>query len=203
MEQLVPDVLAYIRAHPDMAAVVIGFTAFAESFAFISFFFPGFAIMVAAGALVQAGVVDPVSAASAGALGAVLGDAVSYWIGIKFGHVLPRSWPFRRHPDALKRGEAFFQRWGWPSVFVGRFFGPLRAFVPLTAGICRMPVLPFMFGNITSAIVWAPALLAIGYFGTAIALNGWSIEQKALVVGAAVALFAAFIWLSRKIFKTD
>jgi membrane protein DedA with SNARE-associated domain len=202
MEQFTTDILAFIRTHPEMAALVIGFTAFAESFAFVSFVFPGFAILVAAGAMVQAGLIDPVAAAAAGALGATLGDAVSYWIGIKFGHMLPDAWPFRRHPDALERGATFFKKWGWPSVFIGRFFGPLRAFVPLAAGICRMPVVPFMIANATSAIVWAPALLFSGYVIGTIARSGWSIEEKALAAGALLAIFAGLLWLSRRIFKT-
>lgn len=200
MESLVTDVLAYIRAHPEMAAVVIGLTAFAESFAFVSFVFPGFAILVAAGALVQAGLIDPVPAALAGISGAVLGDAISFWIGQRFGHLLPAMWPFRHHPEALAKGVTFFEKWGWPSVFIGRFLGPLRAFVPLAAGMCRMPVVPFYAANIVSAAVWAPALLFSGYLIGAIAQSGWSIELKALAAGAALAVFAGLIWLSKRIF---
>jgi membrane protein DedA with SNARE-associated domain len=201
MEQFAADILTVIRTHPDLAALVIGLTAFAESFAFVSFVFPGFAILVAAGAMVQAGLIDPIAAAAAGALGAALGDAISYWIGLKFGHLLPGVWPFRRHPDALEQGAAFFQKWGWPSVFIGRFFGPLRAFVPLAAGICRMPLVPFMVANVTSAAAWAPALLFSGYVIGTIARSGWSIEQKGLAAGGILAVFAGLLWLSRKIFK--
>lgn len=201
MEQFTNEVLAYIRAHPDMASLVIGLTAFAESFAFVSFVFPGFAILVAAGTLVRSGAIDPVSAALAGFLGAVLGDAVSYWLGLRFGHALPRLWPFRRHPETLERGVRFFHKWGWSSVFVGRFFGPLRAFVPLAAGMCRMPALPFYVANILSAAVWAPALLFSGYLIGGIAFNGWSIELKALAAGAVIAVFALLLWLSRRIFQ--
>ncbi len=201
MQSFITDVLTYIRAHPEMAALVIGVTAFAESFAFVSFIFPGFAILVAAGALVQAGLIDPVTAALAGAGGAILGDAISYWIGLKFGPALPTIWPFRRHPDAIERGVTFFRKWGWPSVFVGRFFGPLRAFVPLVAGMCRMPAVPFYIANVVSALVWAPALLYSGYLIGTIAQSGWSIEEKALAAGAGLAAFAGVVWLSKKLVK--
>ncbi len=203
MEHLTTEVLVFIRTHPEMAVAVIGLTAFAESFAFVSFLFPGFAILVAAGALVQAGLIDPVSAAAAGAAGAVLGDAISFWIGQKFGPALPKLWPFSRHPEALERGVIFFKKWGWPSVFAGRFFGPLRAFVPLAAGMCRMPVVPFYVANIVSAVIWAPVLLFSGYLIGSIAQNGWSIELKAMAAGVALAVFAGLIWLSRKMFKTE
>lgn len=202
MEHFAADVLAFIKTHPDLAAVVIGLTAFAESFAILSFLFPGFAILVAAGALVQAGLINPYAAAGAGATGAILGDALSYWIGLKFGHVLPKMWPFRRHAEALTRGVHFFQEWGWPSVFLGRFFGPVRAFVPLAAGICQMPRGPFYAANILSAVIWAPALLYSGYLLGTIAHNGWSVEQKALVAGAIVAALAGAVVLAKKLFKT-
>src|ERR671914_307106 len=45
---------------------------------------------------------------------------------------------------------------------LGRFFGPLRAFVPLAAGIFEMPRTPFQIANITSALLWAYILLKFG-----------------------------------------
>ena len=51
------------------------------------------------------------------------------------------------------------------SVFLGRFFGPLRSIVPLVAGLCGMPQLSFQLANIASALVWATGVLAPGSFG--------------------------------------
>jgi membrane protein DedA with SNARE-associated domain len=203
MDQLSHDVLTYVATHPNMAVWVIGLTAFAESFAFVSFFVPGFTVLVAAGALVQAGVIDPYSAVAAGCLGAILGDAFSYMIGQSFGDALPKMWPFRNHPAALERGVRFFKAWGWPSVFIGRFLGPLRAFVPLAAGMCRMRAVPFYVANVVSALIWAPALLYSGYLIRIAMLNGWTLEEKALAVGTGLAVFVGLAWLARKIFKAE
>ena len=54
------------------------------------------------------------------------------------------------------------KRWGVPSIFIGRFFGPLRASVPLAAGIFEMPYWRFQFANFVSAFVWSAALLLFG-----------------------------------------
>jgi membrane protein DedA with SNARE-associated domain len=54
------------------------------------------------------------------------------------------------------------RRWGIPGIFIGRFFGPLRASVPLVAGIFEMPYWRFQFANVTSAFLWAAVLLTIG-----------------------------------------
>jgi membrane protein DedA with SNARE-associated domain len=48
------------------------------------------------------------------------------------------------------------------AIFIGRFFGPLRASVPLVAGIFRMHYWPFQIVNFTSALVWAFVLLTMG-----------------------------------------
>jgi membrane protein DedA with SNARE-associated domain len=71
-------------------------------------------------------------------------------------------WPLSRHPDFIPRGEAFMKKWGVPGIFIGRFFGPLRASVPLIAGIFEMPFWRFQVANFSSAFVWAAVLLTIG-----------------------------------------
>jgi membrane protein DedA with SNARE-associated domain len=71
-------------------------------------------------------------------------------------------WPLSRHPDLLPRGQAFVQRWGIPSIYIGRFFGPLRATVPLAAGIFAMPYWRFQLANWTSALIWSAVLLVFG-----------------------------------------
>ena len=200
MHHLAHDILALIRAHPDLAALLIGATAFGESFAVISFFIPGTTILVAAGTLVTAGVLDPVTTGLAAAIGAILGDAISYWIGLKFGHALPNHWPFRTHRNSLERGVHFFEKYGWASVFVGRFLGPLRAFVPLVAGMCRMPVVPFYSANVISAVIWAPALLYSGYLIGVVFASGWTPHQKALVIAAAAIVLLLLGYATKRLF---
>lgn len=162
MEHLAAELLAFIKANPDWAMAVIAVTAFGESFAFLSLLFPGTTILVASGGLVQAGVIPFFPTAIAGIVGAVLGDAISFWLGQQFGPLLPGVWPFRKNPGMLERGTDFFRRFGGASVFIGRFFGPLRAVIPLAAGTLRMPAGLFYIANILSALIWAPALILSG-----------------------------------------
>jgi membrane protein DedA with SNARE-associated domain len=162
MEYLAQPLLDFIRAHSDWAAVVMFITAFGESFAFVSLLFPGTTVLIAAGTLMSAGTL-PYGPVMVGAIiGAVLGDSVSYWIGRRFGGAIAGLWPFSQNPDLLPRGIRFFERHGGKSVFIGRFFGPIRAVIPLAAGIMRMPRGRFWVANMTSAIVWAPMLLLVG-----------------------------------------
>jgi len=162
MDYLAAHVLAFIKAHAEWAAFVIGLVAFGESLVFLSLLFPGTTILVASGVLIDGGILDPVSTVLAGIAGAVLGDAISFWLGQKFGPLLADVWPFRHHSERLRSGIVFFERYGAASVFIGRFFGPLRAVIPLAAGMLHMPTRRFYIANVLSAIVWAPALVFSG-----------------------------------------
>jgi membrane protein DedA with SNARE-associated domain len=201
MDNLAHQIIGYITLHPHLAVIVIGATAFGESFAFLSLLFPGTTILIAAGVLVKAHAIDPVSAALAGSVGAILGDAISFWIGRRFEPVIRNVWPFRSHPAALAQGIDFFQRYGWAGVFIGRFLGPLRAIVPLAAGIMEMPTIPFYVANILSAIIWAPALLLSGYLLSGAASSGWNIEDKLFVIVLAGAAVVAVAYWARRSFR--
>jgi membrane protein DedA with SNARE-associated domain len=162
MDAIVQPLLAFISAHSQWAAVIMFVTAFGESFAFLSLLFPGTTLLIAAGTLMSGGTL-PYSPVLVGAvLGATLGDSVSYWIGRRFGGGIARVWPFSRNPELLPSGTQFFARHGGKSVFIGRFFGPIRAVIPLAAGIMQMPRGWFWFANFASALVWAPMMLFVG-----------------------------------------
>jgi membrane protein DedA with SNARE-associated domain len=47
-------------------------------------------------------------------------------------------------------------------VFLGRFFGPIRAVIALIAGIFLMPGVLFQAANLASASVWSFVILAPG-----------------------------------------
>lgn len=162
MEHLVQPTLVFISAHAGWAFAVMFVTSFGESFAFLSLLFPGTSLLVAAGALMATGTLPYFPVLAGAVAGAVLGDTVSYWIGRRFGGPLARVWPFIRNPELLPRGIRYFAKYGGLSVFAGRFFGPLRAVIPLAAGIMEMPPDRFWIANIASAIVWAPMLLFTG-----------------------------------------
>ncbi len=162
----------FARGHAEWAPPIVFALAFAELLAFVSLLVPAWAALVAIGLLVASGGLSFWPVWVAGALGAACGDWLSYWIGLKLKHAVAHVWPISRRPDLIPRGEAFVRKWGVPSIFIGRFFGPLRAAVPLAAGIFEMPFWHFQLANFSSAFVWAALLLL---FGDAIskALSWW------------------------------
>jgi len=156
------QLVEFVRLHEAWAAPIVFALAFGESLAFISLLIPAWAALVGIGVLIGSSHLNFWPIWVAGAVGAALGDWLSYWVGVKLGPPVAHVWPLSRHPELLPRGEAFVKRWGVLAIFIGRFFGPLRASVPLVAGIFRMPYWPFQLANFSSAFVWAAVLLTLG-----------------------------------------
>ena len=152
----------FVRDNQVWAAPIVMVLAFGESLAFISLLVPAWGALVAIGALIGVSGISFWPVWLAGGLGAALGDWVSYWFGYRYKEHVAEMWPLSRYPEILPRGEAFVKKWGVPSIFIGRFFGPLRASVPLAAGIFEMSYWPFQIANFVSALIWSAALLLVG-----------------------------------------
>ncbi len=183
MADLTQRTLDFLRDAPVFAPVLIFAVAFGESFAIISLFVPGTVLLFAAGALVVTGGLPAMPMLVAASLGAIAGDGISYWLGRQYADAIERALP--RYRPLIRRGFAFFARYGDASIVVGRFFGPARAFVPLAAGVLRMPPWRFWIANVGSAALWAPVLLFSGaVFGRA--------AQLVFDVDAAGALLVLF-----------
>jgi membrane protein DedA with SNARE-associated domain len=165
MEQYVQTIIEFVRTNQFWAIPIVGLLAFAESLAFMSLIIPAWAALVGIGALIGLGGLEFLPIWIAAAVGAALGDWLSYWLGFTFKDRIAQVWPLSRYPDLLPKGEALICRFGVFAVAIGRFFGPLRASVPLVAGIFVMPWWPFQIANFGSAFVWAAVLLAPGTLG--------------------------------------
>jgi len=168
--------LAFARHHPESAFAIAFIVSFGESFAGLSFLVPGTTILIAIGALLRA--IDaelwgffPVWLAAA--VGAILGDWISYWIGHRFKEHVLSAWPISRYREQMDGALRFFGRWGVWAIFLGRFTGPLRATVPLVAGISQMRFWPFQIANVTSALIWSASLLFLGAAGWSAIKSAW------------------------------
>ncbi len=163
LQDYIDAVVAFVRANEEWAAPIAFVVAFAESFCFLSLLWPGTAILVGISALLAAsGVGTEVLFPSilAAGIGGSLGYAVSYWIGLYFKDSIDKIWPFSRRPDLIPSGQRFFELHGAFGVFLGHFFGPVRAVIPVVAGMFNMPQLPFQIANILSAFTWALGVIA-------------------------------------------
>ena len=174
LQQFGQQVIDFVRVHEAWAAPIVFALAFAESLAFLSLVLPSWAALVGIGAMIRAGGIEFVPLWMSGALGAAFGDWLSYWIGARFRDSIAGMWPFSRNPRLLLRGEAFIKNWGVLAIFIARFSGPLRASVPIVAGILCMRYWPFQLANFSSALVWAAVLLKLGDVGATISSWLWN-----------------------------
>ncbi|MES9898245.1 MAG: VTT domain-containing protein [Sedimenticola sp.] len=192
MAEIFQQLMAWISLHPMWSGVVIFLVAMAESLAVVGLLVPGVVIMFGIGALISVGAIPFWSALGWAVAGAVAGDSLSFWLGHHYRQQLTNIWPFSRHPKSLEQGIAFFNRYGGKSVAIGRFFGPVRAIIPLVAGMMGMSPSRFVAANVISALVWAPAYLLPGIvFGASLELA----SEVALRLVVLILLLALIVWL--------
>jgi membrane protein DedA with SNARE-associated domain/membrane-associated phospholipid phosphatase len=171
MTDIVSPLLQWLNANPQWAGLVIFAISAGESAPIFGTIVPGSITMTAFGALAGAGVIPLWSSLVWAILGAIVGDGIGYWIGYHFKDRLHYVWPFKNNPEILQKGEVFFTKYGGMSVFIGRFIGPVRALVPIVAGMFGMKPWHFLFANVTSAIGWAPAYMLPGILLGAVSLE--------------------------------
>jgi undecaprenyl-diphosphatase len=192
MEHAYVQLLHLLAGHTAWTLVVVFLAAFLEAVAIIGTFVPGSTAMFIAGALVGTGTLNLGWLFACAIAGAVAGDGMSYWFGHRYKDRIGRFWPFSTHPGLLESGQKYFDKHGSMSVVFARFAAPLRAIVPVVAGMLDMSPLRFYTMNLISALLWAPAHILPGViFGASIQLAG----AVSFRLVAALAIVVAVVWL--------
>lgn len=160
--------------------------ALLESLVLVGVVVPGAVLVVFAGFLSSQGYLDIGDLIWFAAIGAILGDGISYYLGTKGTRFFHNENRWLK-ADHLESGKQFFYKHGSKSIFLGRFVGPLRAVVPFVAGISGMKKSRFLFWNIFSAFLWSASHLLVGYFfGNAFTIiEVWS-TRAGYAIGAVV-----------------
>ena len=194
--EFVNALFAWVAAHPGWMSFFIFMSAAAESLTIIGVIIPGALVMFTLGAFIGLGHVDFWTAYWWSTWGAIVGDAISFWIGRVFHQGIRRVWPFTKHPELITRSEEFFRRHGGKSVLFGRFFGPVRGTIPTVAGMMDMTWRDFMVANVISGVLWAPVYLLPGMaFGASLDIASRVAGRLAVLIVIIVALLWATAWL--------
>ncbi|GAA3659156.1 DedA family protein [Nocardioides ginsengisoli] len=151
-----------------------------ESSIFLGFVFPGEIALLLGGVLAGQGHAPVVLIGAAGIAGAIVGDAIGYVVGRRWGRRILDSAVGRFiKPQHLDKAEhALSDRGGW-AVLVGRFTVALRVLVPGLAGMGRMPYPRFALSNVAGAIVWGSIMVTVGYLAGA----SWRHAQHLVSIG--------------------
>ncbi len=168
-----------------------------ESLVFVGLFVPGMFVVLFVGFASANGVLDLGDLIWFVAIGGIIGDSLSYYLGTKGTKFFRLENKFLKYSH-LEKGKEFFRQHGNKSIFLGRFIGPLRSIVPFIAGLTRMKKEAFLFWNITSGFVWATTILLLGYFfgQAAKVLEVWITRMGTflLILGG----LAIFLWFLKK-----
>jgi len=163
MNDFIEQVKLFIETHHEWAGPVTALLTLGESLLVVGLFIPATALMVVMGTLIGSGMLDGWTIMIWGIAGAVVGDALSYWLGRWVGPGVMRRWPLNRQRRGVARARLFFYRYGFASVLLGRFMGPIRSTIPTIAGVMGMGQTRFQIANVLSALAWMPLMLAPGY----------------------------------------
>ena len=117
MDSLLQAAGDFVARNHLWAGVILGLITFLESLAVVGAFVPATGLLVAAGGLIAAGVLDPGNVIVGCVVGAVLGDALSYWGGRRLGVRFLRRPVFAPHRRRIAWTRLFCRRYGVLSIF--------------------------------------------------------------------------------------
>lgn len=144
-------------------------------------------------------------------LAGILGNAVGYWTGKKFGHAMYNwkdRWFFKKR--YLHEAHDFYEKHGGGAIVIARFIPIVRTFAPIVAGIVDMDKKKFHFYNVIGCVAWVFSMILGGFF-----LQKWILSQfnfdlkehlEVIVIGIVLVTTAPVfikLWTSRKKKKND
>ena len=195
MQAYLDQIGLFIETNQAWAGPVVFLLAFGESLLVLGILMPATALLLFTGGLVGSGLVSPITVLLWGIAGAIAGDAVSFWMGRWVGPTILRWRLVKRHRPTVARARLFFYRYGFLSIFVGRFLGPIRSTIPTVAGVMGMSQWRFQLANVLSAIVWVPLMLLPGYLAAKSIYLAKHASQLMLYVGGGLSIVIGVLLL--------
>ena len=191
-------VLEALRALPPILVLILAFLCPAlEASAMIGVIFPGEIAILVAGAAAQAGTLSLWTVIPTAVAGAVIGDAVGFGLGRRYGELLLQRLPDRLvKPEAVQATNELLRRRGPIVVLIGRLTAILRALVPSLAGMSGLTWSRFLPYNLLGGAVWASTVAVLGYLaGASLAAVQKQLGIVSNVVLGLVVVAALVMWL--------
>ncbi|HET8813510.1 MAG TPA: bifunctional DedA family/phosphatase PAP2 family protein [Solirubrobacterales bacterium] len=197
LQQLLEDISNTLGA---WTYLLVGVFAFAETGAFIGLVVPGETTMLLGGAVAGQGVIDVYLLIAIAWFAAWLGDTFSFFLGRRLG----RDFVLRHGPrvgighQRFEKVEAYFDRHGGKTIFIGRWISLVRALAPFIAGSTGMHYRAFVPYSILGTGLWASLHILIGYFfSNIIEEAGHYAARGAFLLATLIALTIGTVYLVR------
>ncbi|MDE5975107.1 MAG: DedA family protein [Muribaculaceae bacterium] len=104
-------------------------------------------------------------------LGALVGAFLNYYLALWIGRPVVYSFAQSRfghmlmiNKEKVEKAEAYFDKHGAVSTFVGRLIPAIRQLISIPAGIAKMNVGQFALFTFLGALVWNSILGALGFW---------------------------------------
>jgi membrane-associated protein len=137
---------------------------FVETGLLVGFFLPGDSLLITAGLVAAAGVLNIWWINGLLIVAAVMGDSVGYAIGARLGPALfTREKSLLFNPRHVERTREFYARYGARTIVIARFVPIIRTFAPVVAGVGRMEYRRFLLFNVAGGVGWVVSMTWAGY----------------------------------------
>ncbi len=149
-----------------LAAVILSIALLLEAAPFTSFIVPGFMTMATLGVIFREN--------WGGLTLFIVVGTIALLAGNLLGYLPARQARMKVHwkekADAkLHKAEYFFARWGFWAVLGGIFYGPIRSFISIAAGLGNMSPRTFLIAATLGSFLWTAVTIgASAYFGRVI-----------------------------------
>ena len=168
---------------------------------------PSAPLLVACGALIRLGKLNPFVVLATGVAACLLADNVWFALGRARGtRVLRFVCRVALEPDScVRRTENALLRYGSRSLLVAKFIPGLNAVAAPLAGSSGVGRWRFLLFDVAGAVLWIAAYGSVGYaFGDQLAAVGFDVERVGhglvLAAGAALAAWVAWKFAQRRRF---
>ena len=173
-----PGELIVWGGYPGLALII-----FLETGALV-FFLPGDSLLVTAGLYAAKGDLSIWGLNLLLIPMAILGDAMSYFIGKHSGpHIFNRPESRFFKPQHMQRARQFYEKHGGKAIILARFMPLVRTFVPVVAGAAGMSYRRFATFNVVGGAAWIASMTLTGFLlGNAVPSIDRHIEKVIVVV---------------------
>ncbi|MGH1407406.1 MAG: bifunctional DedA family/phosphatase PAP2 family protein [Rhodomicrobiaceae bacterium] len=199
MHEYLTNLVTLLAAHPIMTIGIVFIISLTEALFVIGIFIPSTVVLVGAGALIGSGTLAFWPILLSATLGAVAGDAISYWIGHKYRERIRQIWPFSQYIFLIDHGQSFFAKHGAKSIFIARFLPAVKSIVPGIAGMMGMNARTFTIINVISAIAWSLAHILPGALAGRGLSRYWDANPRLVLLTISAIVAFCIIWYTVKL----
>ena len=137
---------------------------FTETGLLVGLFLPGDSLLITAGLLAGAGILNIWWLNALLIAAAIVGDSTGYAIGARLGpRIFTREKSLLFNPKHVVRTQRFYEKYGSKTIVIARFVPIIRTFAPVLAGVGAMRYRRFLTYNVVGGIGWVASMTGAGY----------------------------------------